>query len=55
MYLCLYHPENGRDTDNMIKVDFITLTMSVCFFLRNGHCFESQDTVRQYIYRSFKG
>ena len=19
MYLCLYHPENGRDTDNVIK------------------------------------
>ena len=24
MYLCLYHPENGRDTDNVIKY-FITL------------------------------
>ena len=26
MYLCLYHPENGRDTDNVIK-----WTLSPCY------------------------
>ena len=27
MYLCLYHPENGRYTDKGDKVDFITLLL----------------------------
>ena len=27
MYLCLYHPENGRDTDNVIK-----WTLSPCYW-----------------------
>ena len=26
MYLCLYHPENGRDTDNVIKWN-----LSLCY------------------------
>ena len=26
MYFCLYHPENGRDTDNVIK-----WTLSPCY------------------------
>ena len=32
MYLCLYHPENGRDTDNMI-VDFIALLLTTFHWL----------------------
>ena len=55
MYLCLYHPENGRDTDNMIKWTLSPRPCQCGIFLRNGHCFESQDTVRQYVYISFKG
>ena len=55
MYLCLYHPENGRDTDNVIKdIDHFSLVnwnnvwpRHCGIFLRNGRCFESQDTVRQ--------
>ena len=26
MYLCLYHPENGRDTDNVIKWTLLLIT-----------------------------
>ena len=61
MYLCLYHPENGRDTDNVISglyhlvIDHFSLVnwnnawpRHCSIFLRNGRCFESQDTVRQY-------
>ena len=35
MYLCLYHPENGRDTDNVIK-----WTLSPCYWARKSRvCF----------------